>query len=364
MNARHRTARGTRSGRAKAAWAIAATLAAAAGTLGMPGSPTASAEPVGLTLRYACAFSGLGIEPVTMRLDSDIPNSIGVGKASPRSALNGVTTVSAGITRLAAVVGAKTVEGSLDGTATVTAPQGNIPLTVPMTIPRTTVPASGSFDVTAEGTAPSLTFTRPGNAKVIVGDLTLSLTPKRANGSTTPVGTLHASCTVAPGQNTVLQSLSITKPVQATATKSGGASPGTTGGTGSGGAGGGTGSGRTGSGTGPATADGTATGPGAGSGRSTSTSPNAPAPSSTGSAPRTPGPSQGSLTVDITQDDATNAAADSTADDRNPRNPIVVATGVLVVGGVAALVASGSWLRKRRSDGPATEPGSTSFIPE
>nr|WSZ99540.1 hypothetical protein OH820_31280 [Streptomyces sp. NBC_00857] len=125
-----------------------------------------------------------------MKLNSDIPNAIRVGKASPKSALNGVATVDAGFTELAPLVGAKTLEGSLDGNATVTAPGESTPLTVPMTITRTTIPASGSFDITAKGTAPSLTFSRPGKAKVTVGALTLHLTPRDANGNTTPVGAI------------------------------------------------------------------------------------------------------------------------------------------------------------------------------
>ncbi|MFC4609872.1 DUF6801 domain-containing protein [Streptomyces maoxianensis] len=227
-----------------------------------------------------------------------------------------------------------------------TAPQGSLPLAVPMKIPRTTIPASGSFDVTAEGTAPSLTFSRPGNAKVTVGDLTLHLTPKDANGNTTAVGTINAPCALDSGQNTVLQSLVITEPVKATATTTGEVSSGTTGGTGSG-ASGGTGSG---------TAGGTTTGtrPGAGSGPSTSgtsTTPSASAHSSTGSAPRPPTASQGAPTVDTAQDDATSAADDNTANDLDPKNPIVLTMGVLVAGGAAAVVGFGSRLRKRRSGG-------------
>ncbi|MFH9969612.1 DUF6801 domain-containing protein [Streptomyces mirabilis] len=315
--------------------------------VGASGSQTASAEPVSLTLHYTCAFSGLGNQPVTMELDSDIPNSIKVGKASPKSTLDGVATVGASFTQLAALVGAKTLEGSLDGNATVTAPQASIPLTVPMTIPRTTIPASGSFDVTAKGTAPSLAFSRPGNAKVTVGDLTLHLTPKDANGNTTAVGTINAPCALDSGQNTVLQSLVITEPVKATATTTGEASSGATGGTGSG---------ATGDGTGSGTVGGTTTGtrPGAGSGRSTSgtsTTPSASAHSSTGSAPRAPTASQGAPTVDRAQDDATSAADGNTADDLDPKNPIVLTMGVLVAGGAAAVVGFGSRLRKRRSGG-------------
>jgi hypothetical protein len=346
MSVRHRTARSTGRYGAGVALGITATVTAAVGI--------ASAEPVSLTLQYTCALSGLGSEPVTMKLDADIPNSIRVGKATPKSALDGVATVGAGFTQLAAAFGAKTLEGSLEGNATVTAPQGNTPLTVPMTIPRTTIPASGSFDVTAKGTAPSLTFSRPGNAKITVGDLALHLTPKYANGSTTPLGTINAACTLDSGQNTVLQSLVITKPVKATATArptaTGKASSGTTGGAGEG----------TGSGTGGGTGTGTGSGTGSGPGRSTSgtsgtsgrsTAPSASALSSTGSAPRPPTASHGAPTLKNAQEDATGAADGNAADDLDPKNPIVLTMGVLVAGGAAALVGFGSRLRKRRSGG-------------
>ena len=144
MGVRHRRAGSTRRYGEPVALGIAATVTAAVSIVGASGSRTASAEPVSLTLHYTCTFSGLGNQPVTMELESDIPNSMKVGKASPKSALDGVATVGASFTQLAALAGAKTLEGSLDGNATVTAPQGSIPLTVPMTIPRTPIPPSGS----------------------------------------------------------------------------------------------------------------------------------------------------------------------------------------------------------------------------
>ncbi|WP_405481531.1 DUF6801 domain-containing protein [Streptomyces anulatus] len=369
MEAKHRTLRGTRRCRGRAGRGISATvLSVTAGILGLPGSPTASAEPVGLTLGYSCAFTGIGRVPLTMRLHTDIPDTIPVGTTSPKSALNGVTTVNEAITRWAALVGAKTVEGSLNGTATVTAPQGDIPLNVPMTIPRTPVPRSGPVDVTARGTAPSLSFTRHGNAQVIVGDLTLSLISKRADG-TAPVPTLQASCTLNPGQKRVLQSVTITEPVRPTATATGTGSSGTAGSgngsgsgtgpgaTGGGGGGGGAGGGR---GAGGGTGDGTApsTRPGGGSGGSApasaspdaSATPKTPQPTSTGPEPRTLPPSPGGLPLD--------PVPDGTGEDGHAagvldsRSPIVLAAGVLVTGGAAALIAFGPWLRKRRSGDP------------
>ncbi|MFJ1789775.1 DUF6801 domain-containing protein [Streptomyces anulatus] len=341
-------------------------LSVTAGILGLPGSPTASAEPVGLTLDYSCAFTGIGRVPLTMRLHTDIPDTIPVGTTSPKSALNGVTTVNEAITRWAALVGAKTVEGSLNGTAIVTAPQGDIPLDVPMTIPRTPVPRSGPVDVTAKGTAPSLSFTRHGNAQVIVGDLTLSLISKRADG-TAPVPTLQASCTLNPGQKRVLQSVTITEPVRPTATATGTGSSGTAGNgngsgtgpgaTGGGGGGGGAGGGR---GVGGGTGDGTApsTRPDGGSGGSApasaspdaSATPKTPQPTPTGPEPRTLPPSPGGLPLDPVPDGTGEDGHAAGALD--PRSPIVLAAGVLVTGAAAALIAFGPWLRKRRSGDP------------
>lgn len=361
MEAKHRTLRGARRCRGRAGRVISATvLSVTAGILGLPGSPTASAEPVGLTLGYSCAFTGIGRVPLTMRLHTDIPDTIPVGATSPKSALNGVTTVNAAITRWATLVGAKTVEGSLNGTATVTAPQGDIPLDVPMMIPKTPVPRSGPVDVTAQGTAPSLSFTRHGNAQVIVGDLTLSLISKRADG-TAPVPTLQASCTLNPGQKRVLQSVTITEPVRPTATATGTGSSGTAGngngnGTGPGATGGGGGAGGGGGGTGDGTAPSTRPGGGSGGSAPASASPDAsatpktPQPTSTGPEPRTLPPSPGGLPLDPVPDGTGEDGHAAGALD--PRSPIVLAAGVLVTGAAAALIAFGPWLRKRRSGRP------------
>ncbi|MBC2906962.1 DUF6801 domain-containing protein [Streptomyces cupreus] len=330
MGVESRTAHGgTRKYGTGTALGLAGTMTAAIGIVAASGTPPAAAQPVSLTLRYTCAFTGIGTAPVTMRISTDIPSSLEAGDSSPRAAVNGVATVDASFTALAPLVGARTLEGSVDGTATVSAPQGDSRLSVPMTIPRTPIPAFGAFDMSAKGTAPAVTFTRPGNAKVTVGDLGLHLTPRDANGNMTQVGTMNAACTVDPGQNQVLQSLVVTKQVKAT---------GTTGG----------------SGAGPGTPGGTTTGtrPGAGTARATSsktTTPN-PSPSSTGSVPpRSPSPSPGAPTVDTPRDDPTSTPDDKHGDP-DPKNPIALALGAVVVGGAATLVGLGARLRKRRAD--------------
>lgn len=364
MSAGCGTARGgTRTyGTGAAALGVAGAMTAALGIVATWGTPPAAAQPVSIKLSYTCAFTGIGTAPVTMRISTDLPSSIEAGDSSPRAAVNGVATVDASFTGLAPLVGARTLEGSVDGTAAVSAPRVDRRLSVPMRIPRTPIPAFGAFDMSAKGTAPAVTFTRPGNAKVTVGDLGLHLTPRDAHGNLTQVGTMNAACTVAPGQNTVLHSLVVTKAVKPTETVTR-PGPGTGAGTGTGtGAGTGTGTGRgtgTGSGTGPdgsgsGTSGGSATGtrPGAGTGRSTShtTATPDPSPSTTGSVPpRSPSPSPGAPTVDTPRSDPTSPP-DGKHGDPDPKHPVALTLGVLVTGTAAALVGFGARLRKRRAD--------------
>ncbi|MEG3628297.1 DUF6801 domain-containing protein [Streptomyces poriticola] len=349
MSAGRATARGrTRTyGTGAAVLGAAGATTAVLGIMATWGTPPASAQPVSIELSYTCAFTGIGTTPVTMRISTDLPSSLEAGGSSPRAAVNGVATVDASFTGLAPLVGARTLEGSVDGTATVSAPQGDSRLAVPMTIPRTRIPAFGAFEMSAEGTAPSVTFPRQGTAKVTVGHLGLHLTPRDAYGNLTPVGTMNAACTVDPGQNTVLQSLVVTKPVTATGPGTGagaeagaGAEPGTGAGPGPGGRGSGT------SGGSPAVA-----GPGAGTARSTSgttTTPD-PSPSTTGSVPpRSPSPSPGAPTVGTPRNDPTSTP-DGRHGDPDPRHPVALAVGVLVTGTAAALVGLGTRLRKRRA---------------
>lgn len=347
---------GTRTyGTPAAAMGVAGAMTVVLGIVAVWGSPPASARPVSIELRYTCAFTGIGTAPVTMRISTDLPSSIEAGDSTPRAAVNGVATVDANFTALAPLVGARTLEGSVDGTATVSAPQGDSSVSVPMTIPRTPIPAFGSVDMSAKGTAPAVTFPRPGDAKVSVGDLGLHLTPRDAYGNLTPVGTMNATCRVDPGQNTVLQSLVVTEPVKATGPAKGtgpgtGAGAGGSGSAGSGGSAAGTGAG--GSGSAASGGSDTGTGPTAGTARSTSSTPTAPNPSpgTTGSVPpRSPSPAPGAPTVGTPRNDPTSTP-DGRHGDPDPGHPVALALGVFVTGTAAALVALGSRLRKRRAD--------------
>lgn len=167
----------------------------------------------GTTLRYRCAMPLFPEQPMTVRLTWNAPKSVAVGQKTPIVPFDAVATMGEAVTQGLGVVGATTVEGTATATGAVAAPGGNTPVRVPLTVPRTPVPPAGSITVVASGRTPALVFRRPGHATVTVGrEFTVRLVPKTADGGLTMIGQVDASCTLEPGQNTMLTSFEITAP--------------------------------------------------------------------------------------------------------------------------------------------------------
>ncbi|OXM63945.1 hypothetical protein L1857_24670 [Amycolatopsis thermalba] len=192
-----------------AAAASATVATGAALTAVLAGSGTSAAEPVSLTLQYSCPFPLIGTQTLQIVISADIPTTVNVGEPTPAFQVKAVATVPPTATQGLTLVGAATVEGTAKASSTVTAPEATIPVTVPATIPVTPVPASGSFDTVATGDAPSLTFTQAGQATITVGDILLTLHPKRADGTDTGLGVFDSQCTQVAGQNNVLADITI-----------------------------------------------------------------------------------------------------------------------------------------------------------
>jgi hypothetical protein len=183
---------------------LAAVMAVGAGGM-------AAAGPGGTTLRYRCAMPLFPEQPMTVRLTWNAPKSVAVGRKTPIVPFDAVATMGDAVTQGLHLISAATVEGSATATGVVAAPGGNTTVSVPLTVPRTPVPATGSITVVASGSTPELVFHRPGHASVTVGrEFTVRLVPKTADGGSTVVGQVDASCTLEPGQDTVLTSFEIT----------------------------------------------------------------------------------------------------------------------------------------------------------
>lgn len=170
----------------------------------------AAANAAGATLRYTCTVKSLPSQSVTARLEWNAPDSVVVGRPTPELPLEITTTLSPAVTAGAGMIGVAAVEATVDATGVVKAPEGDIGVDVPLTVPRTAVPESGPMTVVARGAAPGLVFHRPGTATVAVGDaLVVGVDLWEADGDPA-ADHVDASCVLDPGQNTVLSSFEIT----------------------------------------------------------------------------------------------------------------------------------------------------------
>jgi hypothetical protein len=190
---------------------VATALGAASGFVGVLGTGTEAAQAATTTLQYTCTFPVIGGEPITARISTDIPTALAAGESSPPFAINAAATVDGNFTfGLRHILGVRIIEGTLDAETSVTAPQGGIGVPVHLSITRTSIPASGSFDIPATGTTPTLTFTKPGSARITAGSFTLHLVPEDVNGNLTDLGKIDVPCTLNSGQDNVVSSFEIT----------------------------------------------------------------------------------------------------------------------------------------------------------
>lgn len=194
----------------------AVIIAASAGSLMIAGAgPAAAGEHVvSATFQYTCvdpSVSWAGSQPMTGKLSWGFVSPMMVGQHTQAlgiSAVASVTSVEMGVLNS---FGATSVQGTAEAPVEVHAPQGDISLTVPLGVPKTSVPSSGSMEVNATGTPPVLIPSRPGDGTITAGStLTLQLTPLNASGGPTALGTVDATCTMDAGQNPVLGSFVIT----------------------------------------------------------------------------------------------------------------------------------------------------------
>jgi hypothetical protein len=186
-------------------------LGIAVGLTGFLVVRASAAQQVALNLTYTCDFPEIGEQSASVTVESSIPDSIAVGQSSAHYAVTASATVPLTLdVGLHDLFGVSTITGTADGQTSVEAPQGDIAETVPFDIQEITLPAFSSFTGYATGIAPLATFSKPGNAEIIVGNLTLHLIPRNSSGGLTSLGEPNVPCTLNSGQNDVAASFTIT----------------------------------------------------------------------------------------------------------------------------------------------------------
>lgn len=150
-------------------------------------SGAASAVPVQSDMYFQCTYPLIGQQPLTADIQTDMPDSIGVGEATGAFTLNITATAEGNTWQGLSLVGATTIEGTASADSTVSSNTIDLPLTIPLNIPVTDIAGvSGPFDLVATGDTPSLTFTESdvGMVDIFVDEnMSLAMIARKADGS-------------------------------------------------------------------------------------------------------------------------------------------------------------------------------------
>ena len=158
---------------------------AAAAVLAASGA--AQAVPVEANMYFQCTYPLIGQQPLTANIQTDMPESIGVGEATGAFTLNITATAEGNTWQGLSLVGATTIEGSAEADSTVSGNSLSLPLTIPLGIPVTDIAGvSGPFDLVATGDTPSLTFTESNVGMVdifVEENMSLAMIARKADGT-------------------------------------------------------------------------------------------------------------------------------------------------------------------------------------
>ncbi|MFC7303039.1 DUF6801 domain-containing protein [Streptomyces monticola] len=197
----------------KVALGVAGALGAASALVGIVGGQVAQAVPIEKDLTVKCKWPLIQPDILKVKIKSDMPEQVDVGKPTGKFVINADATVSENAAVGLGVVGGKTIEGTAKAKSSVSLPGGeNLKVTVDTKIAKTKVPdPAKSFTTKAKGETPSLQFEKAGKAKITVDDLDLELRILDANGKPTSLGDpVKVDCALDPaGQNNVLHEFTI-----------------------------------------------------------------------------------------------------------------------------------------------------------
>ncbi|WP_308424768.1 DUF6801 domain-containing protein [Longimycelium tulufanense] len=162
-------------------------------------------------LTYSCDFPRVGPTNVSGNIKATIPDSGTVGQRLAVTDLLVSAEFNNDVTSTLRQAEAATVGGS--GVADVDADLDGTVITfgIPSKIPPVAVPETGSLGAQISPEIPTLIFRAPGTLQVSAGELLNgTFTPHKADGSETELGTFDVLCTVVPGQDRFLGSITIT----------------------------------------------------------------------------------------------------------------------------------------------------------
>ncbi|MDQ7805111.1 hypothetical protein Q5425_15300 [Amycolatopsis sp. A133] len=172
-------------------------------------APAAASTPIDKKLSFTCPFPLIGQQRLDVAIKASFDVPAAPGGTFTTSDLAVSVTVPDKSTRGLALVGAASIEGTASAGVTLANGSLTLPLSLPLTVAKTAVPASGPFTTPATGSVPPVQLPNAGKTTLTIGDFSARLTPKKADGSFTGLGSFTSDCTLDPGQDPVLLSFDL-----------------------------------------------------------------------------------------------------------------------------------------------------------
>lgn len=163
------------------------------------------------TLVYTCTFPESGTHDVSGRVTATFPDT---GKINTRLQITDLTitaTLPLAVTDSLRAHGAATVSGKGVADADNNYNGTRITVGIPGPVPTQNVPPTGELVTPLQPLVPSVSVTAPGTLAISAGEqLNGTFTPLKADGTPTQLGTFDVPCTLKPGQDPLLGSITIT----------------------------------------------------------------------------------------------------------------------------------------------------------
>ena len=200
--------------------AVAVVAAAGIASLTAFGSGPALADqdtaaaprgPVVKDVTFTCEFPMVGARPTQAKVNATFPDSAKVGEPINVTDFKVDVTIDPQTADALRLIGGASVEGSASTGVDVNVNGTDLGVTLNgLSIPSTPVPESGALNTTITGPVPGLTVKQPGQVTFAVGStFNGKITPKKADGSDTDLGTFDLPCTLDQGQDPALASVAV-----------------------------------------------------------------------------------------------------------------------------------------------------------
>jgi hypothetical protein len=174
-----------------------------------PATGTPTAGPIDKTLLYSCVFPESGLAVVSGRVTGTIP-ATGAVNARLQPNLSITATLPTSVADVLRAKLATTVSGKGVADADNLYNGTSITVGIPGPVPSVAVPGSGELVATLAPAVPSVALGAAGTLTISAGQqLNGTFTPLKADGTPTTLGTFDVPCTLNPGQNPALGTITI-----------------------------------------------------------------------------------------------------------------------------------------------------------